>query len=43
MDTMKKFMYVLVVLLGIGAVVYLLTHKKSEQSWDEVLNQVPTL
>ena len=40
---MKKFMCVLLVLLGISAVVYILTHKKDEarRSWDETLAQVP--
>ena len=40
---MKKFMCVVLVLVGIGAVVYILTHKKGEasMSWDETLAQVP--
>jgi len=40
---MKKFICVLLVLLGISAVVYILTHKKDEarRSWDETLAQVP--
>ena len=41
---MKKLMCVLLVLLGIGAVVYVLTRDKGEarHSWDETLAQVPT-
>jgi len=33
----------MLVLLGIGAVVYVLTHKKDDarHSWDETLAQVP--
>ena len=43
MDTMKKFICVLLVLVGVGVVVYILTHKKDEarMSWDETLAQVP--
>ena len=42
-DSMKKFLSIMLVLLGIGAVVYVLTHKKDDarHSWDETLAQVP--
>ena len=44
MESMKKFLCVLLILLGVGVVVYILTHKKDEVrlSWDETLAQVPT-
>jgi len=43
MDSMKKFLCVLLILLGVGVVAYILTHKKDEArySWDETLAQVP--
>lgn len=41
---MKKFLYVLLVLLGVGAIVYILTQKQSEarRLWDEALSKIPT-
>jgi len=40
---MKKFLCVLLVLLGIAAVAWVLTSKKdgARRSWDETLAQVP--
>jgi len=42
-ETMKKFMCVLLVLIGIASVVWVLTGKKdgARRSWDETLAQVP--
>lgn len=41
---MKKLLQVLLVVLGIGVVVYIITQKQTEtrQLWDEVLGKVPT-
>jgi len=44
METMKKLMYVLLVLVGIGVVACLMTRKRTEarHQWDDALSQVPT-
>ena len=41
---MKRFFQVLLLLLGIGAVLYIVTQKQTEarRLWDEVLAKVPT-
>jgi type II secretory pathway component PulF len=41
---MKKFLSVLLVLLGLGAVAFLVTQKQSEarRLWDEALAKIPT-
>ena len=41
---MKKFLRVLLILTGIGAVLYILTNKQTEvrQLWDDILEKVPT-
>jgi hypothetical protein len=40
---MKKFLKAVLILIGIGAVFYLLTHKKDEagQVWRDILAKVP--
>ena len=42
-ETMKKFLCVLLVLIGLAVVVWALTGKKdgARRSWDETLAQVP--
>ncbi|MCL2785449.1 MAG: hypothetical protein FWD55_08480 [Propionibacteriaceae bacterium] len=41
---MKKLLRVLLVLVGIGAVVYIVTQKQTEarRLWDETLAKIPT-
>jgi len=41
---MKKLMYMVLVLIGIGAALYVLTQKQSEAQrlWNETLAKIPT-
>ena len=41
---MRKFVFLLLALLGIGAVAYILTEKRSEahRLWNETLARIPT-
>ena len=41
---MKTFFRVILVLIGIGALAYILTQKQSEarRLWDEALSKIPT-
>ena|GEM_PF-2548067 len=44
LEGMKKLLRVLLVLVGIGAVVYIVTQKQTEarRLWDETLAKIPT-
>lgn len=41
---MKKLLQVLLVMLGVGVVIYVISQKQTEtrQLWDEVLGKVPS-
>jgi len=43
-DDMKKFLFIVFLLIGISAVAYVLSHKQLEEQdlWDETLSKVPT-